>query len=100
MIFDALENLTVLRFVDSRSNKLWGRFQYGHKYYAFWGGMNQAMSFKSHGQWSWDLDKLADQKRNKGYKLLTVDDLVAENPQFPQTFSERFSWFVLSDNTP
>ena len=99
MIFDTLENLVVLRLVDDRSNKVWGRFQYGAKYYAFWGGINQAMSFKSHGQWQWDLDKLLEQKRSKGYKTSSVVDLLQLNPQFSQTFSERFSWFVLSDST-
>lgn len=99
MIFDSIKSWQIYHFSDGRSNKIWGVCQHDQEWYAFWCGVNQAISFKSHGSWDWELKNLADKKARKGYEPISMSQLKAIYPTFEDNFNERFTWFKLSQTS-
>lgn len=91
MIIDVCDAWTILHLQDDRSNKVWGYFLHDGCWYTFWSGVGQATSFKSHGEYRWDMPKLTTQKKNKGYEQITLEKLKLMDPNFYNTFSERFT---------
>lgn len=96
MIFDTAQDWLILHLSDERSNKIWGIFTHDGRYYAFWGGVGQAASFKDHGLWHGPLINIKNQKERKGYSMIGLAQLMQMDPNFVNMFNERFTWFKLS----
>jgi hypothetical protein len=95
MIIDGCEHWTIMRCHDARSNKLWGYFCHDECWYTFWCGVGQAVSFKSHGTYKWDLPNLTTKKQKKGYETITLEQLLTLDTNFKMTFSEKFTFVKL-----
>lgn len=95
MIFDTVTHFHIYHYTDSKSNKVWGYFCHDKLWYAFWGGTTQAMSFKHHGDWPYDLTKLANGKQKKGYKPSNISTILDQNPEWIANFNDRFTWYKL-----
>lgn len=95
MIFDTVEGFRIWRYTDQKSDKVWGLFCHDRLWYAFWGGTNQAMSFKLHGSWPYDLTKLSVAKEKKGYCKIDIGIILEMTPGWKDSFNDRFTWFKL-----
>ena len=99
MIFETVTDLHIWRYTDEKSNKVWGYFCHDQVWYAFWGAVTQAMSFKDHGSWAHDLPRLARSKQAKGYQPIELTSILEDNPQWILNFNDRFTWFKLLTST-
>lgn len=95
----SLTNLNILYCNEGSSNKVWGWFQHGNHYWAFWGGVGKAFGFKHHGIWHLELSKLARAKQQKGYNYITSQEFDLLDPQWQERFWERFTFALLSSGT-
>lgn len=100
MIFDTVEGFRIWRYTDQKSDKVWGFFCHDRLWYAFWGGTTQAMSFKDHGNWSYDVAKLSQSKQKKGYAETDISKILEKNPEWKNEFNNRFTWFKLITSVP
>lgn len=99
MIFDTVYQFNIYHYSDDKSNKVWGYFCHDRIWYAFWGGATQAMSFKQHGEWPYDVQRLAKAKEKKGYQGSTINAVLDLNPDWIVNFNDRFTWFKLLTST-
>lgn len=99
MIFDTVTDFHIFHYSDDKSNKVWGYFCHDKIWYAFWGGATQAMSFKQHGDWPYDLVRLAQGKQKKGYAPTKITNILDINPEWTNNFNDRFTWYKLLTST-
>lgn len=95
MIIDMCKDWNIMRCHDDRSNKIWGYFCHDDCWYTFWGGVGQAVSFKSHGKYKWGVHNLAVKKKLKGYNDIAFEQVITLDPNFQIVFSERFTYVKL-----
>ena len=99
MILQSVSELKVWHCHNDTNNKVWGYFCHGTSWWAFWGGVHKAWSFKHHGEETpWlrgDLAQLSLKKQAKGYKPLSVEQLSLLDLTWQDRFNERFVYFLL-----
>jgi len=103
MILDHITRMHIWHCSKDNHNKVWGYFSHGELFWAFWGGMGKAWSFKLHGSPLWgsgswpmgDLDRLSQDKVKKSYVPITQADLTLLDPTWELRFNERFTYFLL-----
>ena len=99
MFTKTVTNFDIYRFVDAKSNKIWGTFQTEDgAWVAFWAGWKMQASFKNHGsRWIGETSARSarEGKIRKGYKVADLSQVHSEWPQFEDMMLERFTWFKL-----
>ncbi len=99
MILDQLVNFHLYHCGVNNHNKVWGYFAHGAHFWAFWGGVGKAWSFKYHGVGSdWahmHLMDLAHAKVRKQYEHIQPEQLDTWDVTWRERFSERFTYFLL-----
>lgn len=81
---------------DGLHDKVWTSFTVNGSYYCAWGRRGAKLQFKKHS-YSWDLTKLEDQKRNKGYKEVDSFMLFSLFPTFKEKLSEQLMFKTLAN---
>jgi hypothetical protein len=85
-------------------DKIWGWFFYNpegmhesaHKTcHVFWGRTGKTVSFKTHPYDKWFIKRLSVNKRDKGYKQISVENLETIWPSFFADVENRFVLHIL-----
>jgi predicted DNA-binding WGR domain protein len=88
---------------EGTSDKVWGVIKQGakgiaprnSKVYVFWGARGKSMMFKADTM-TYEIDELIRKKQKKGYKDIDYTKLLMIWPDFEDTLSQRFTFFLLS----
>ena len=99
MFVNTVSNFQIYRFIDAKSNKIWGTFQTEDgSWIAFWGGWKMQASFKNHGtRWTGESSTRSarEGKIRKGYQVAELEAVQTAWPQFEDMMLDRFTWFKL-----
>jgi len=81
---------------EGTSDKVWGAIQLeGRRAVTFWGRRGKALQTKLVND-DWDLSKLVDQKRRKGYCEVNRTGLDRVYPGFQEDLEKTAVWAILS----
>jgi predicted DNA-binding WGR domain protein len=88
---------------EGNSDKVWGVIKQGavalpqrnSKVYVFWGARGKSMMFKA-DTYTYEIEDLIRKKQKKGYKEIDYAKLLKIWPDFEDTLSQRFTFFLLS----
>jgi len=81
---------------EGTSDKVWGAIQLeGRRAVTFWGRRGKALQTKLVND-DWDLSKLVDQKRRKGYREVDRNGLDRVYPEFQEDLEKTAVWAILS----
>lgn len=85
---------------EDNHDKVWTVFKAGDTWYAGWGKRDKALSFKQHNTGpnpSWDLRKLIEQKKSKGYVEVDKFRLFVLFPNFEESVQSRLVFATLAN---
>ena len=77
-------------------DKVWVSFAVGRQYYCAWGKRGAKLQFKRHGVHLYDLMKVEDQKKKKGYKEVDAFLLFSIFPDFHEKVEKELMMKILS----
>jgi predicted DNA-binding WGR domain protein len=84
---------------EQNHDKVWVLIQLGdsNKIAAIWGKRGRKLQFKIHENLRYfEIDKLIDAKRSKGYKSISSNQLSEVYPEFKQDLEKTTMWAMLS----
>lgn len=83
---------------EDSHDKVWGVIklngdQWDGNYVTFWGRRGKKLQTKIYkNEHYWNIDKLADQKVNKGYKKIEQNELNTVYPEFEEDLKKTTFW--------
>jgi len=82
-------------------DKVWGVIELFHnvhtgcnKYVTVWGRRGKKLQTKISEEYSWDIDKIIQQKKNKGYITIDQSKLDQVYPEFERDLSKTAVWSI------